>query len=227
VRAITGLLARFGTRRVAQHTEPPAPLSAGEAGGVFPTKAFRAFLACLGRVDRPVLMDLGPVVGPNVAFFGERLGCKIFVEDLYRDLDHFDRQGRLAALPEFLRTRFPQPAASIDGILCWDVMDYLDRPAARVLAGELTRLLAPGGALLGFFGTVEEGGRPSFARFSVVDELHLRYRLYPASRTKGPALLTRDIIKMFDGLLVAESFLLKINTREMLFRKPPATASGP
>jgi hypothetical protein len=33
-------------------------------------------------------------------------------------------------------------------------------------------------------------------------------------------LVTRDINKMFDGLVVTESVLLKSNTRETLFRKP-------
>jgi hypothetical protein len=32
--------------------------------------------------------------------------------------------------------------------------------------------------------------------------------------------LTRDMIRMFDGLVVADSVLLKSNTRETLFRKP-------
>jgi hypothetical protein len=32
-------------------------------------------------------------------------------------------------------------------------------------------------------------------------------------------LQNRDIIRMFDGLTVADSFLLKSNTREMLLRK--------
>ena len=32
-------------------------------------------------------------------------------------------------------------------------------------------------------------------------------------------LQNRDIIKMFDGISVSESFLLKSNTREILLRK--------
>ena len=48
---------------------------------------------------------------------------------------------------------------------------------------------------------------------------------YKASRsTDDPNLIMlyeeyRDVIKMFDGLFVSESFLLKSNTREMLLRK--------
>jgi hypothetical protein len=32
--------------------------------------------------------------------------------------------------------------------------------------------------------------------------------------------MTRDINRMFEGLVVAESVLLKTSTRETLFRKP-------
>ena len=35
--------------------------------------------------------------------------------------------------------------ASVDGVLCWDVFDYLDKASAVKLAGQLTRLLKPEG----------------------------------------------------------------------------------
>ena len=85
--------------------------------------------------ELPVLLDLGPVVGSNVSFFGEQLGCKIFVEDIFADLDRHVREGKLDQLPEFLRKRFPQADGEVDGILCWDLIDYLDRPAAQQLEG--------------------------------------------------------------------------------------------
>jgi len=39
-------------------------------------------LSILSTKDGPTLLDLGPVVGPNIAFFGEHLGCKVLVEDV-------------------------------------------------------------------------------------------------------------------------------------------------
>ncbi len=186
---------------------------------VFPTKAFRKFLGALTNRESAVLMDLGPVVGSNITFFGERLGCKIFIEDLYGDLDRHAREGRAEAFPDFLKTRFPRPDASVDGILCWDVFDYLDRPAAQILARELTRMLRTGGALLGFFATAENRNA-SYTKFVIVDDHNLQHRPYAASRERQRVLLNRDIIKMFAGLLVSDSYLLQINTREILFRKP-------
>jgi hypothetical protein len=42
---------------------------------------------------------------------------------------------------------------------------------------------------------------------------------YPATTTRRQVLVTRDINKMFTGLVVAESVLLKSNTRETLLRR--------
>ena len=40
-----------------------------------------------------MLLDLGPVIGSNLTFFGETLGCKVFIEDLYADLERHVRAG--------------------------------------------------------------------------------------------------------------------------------------
>jgi hypothetical protein len=213
-----GLLDRLAPRR-----NEPDELLQGSPGGVddpvFATKALRKFLSCLTSRALPVLLDLGPVVGSNVAFFGEQLGCKIFVEDIFADLDRHVRDGKVAALPDFLKKRFPQETGSVDGILCWDLIDYLDRPASQALATELTRVLRPEGALLGFFGTAQPRDA-RYTKFIIVDEVNLKHRSYQAARGRQAILLNRDIIRLFAGLRVSDSFLLQNNLREILFRKP-------
>jgi hypothetical protein len=212
-----GLLDRLATRK----TEPDVPHRQvpSDDDPVFATKALRKFVSCLTSRESPVLVDLGPVVGSNVSFFGEQLGCKIFVEDLFADLDRHVRAGTLEALPAFLKKRFPQEAGSVDGILCWDLIDYLDRAAAQALADELTRVLRPDGALLGFFGTAQTR-EARYTKFIIADEVNLKHRSYEAARGRQAILLNRDIIKLFAGLRVSDSFLLKNNLREILFRKP-------
>ena len=212
-----GLLDRLATRKTepdVQHRQVPS-----DDDPVFATKALRKFLSCLTSRESPVLVDLGPVVGSNVSFFGEQLGCKIFVEDLFADLDRHVRAGTLEALPAFLKKRFPQETGSVDGILCWDLIDYLDRAAAQALAGELTRVLRPDGALLGFFGTAQ-AREARYTKFIIADEVNLKHRSYEAARGRQAILLNRDIIKLFAGLRVSDSFLLQNNLREILFRKP-------
>jgi len=214
-----GLLDRISTRRDVDHH--PAAVSLAVSDPVFSTKALKKFLTTLTSRSSPILLDLGPVVGSNVAFFGEQLGCKIFVEDLFADLDRHVRDGKLDALPAFLQKRFKQLAGTVDGILCWDLIDYLDKNAAQALAVELTRLLRPDGALLGFFGTAQPRDT-RYTKFIIVDDVNLRHRPYQAARGRQAILLNRDIIRLFSGLRVSDSFLLQNNLREILFRKPVA-----
>jgi len=129
------------------------------------------------------------------------------------------REGKLDQLPAFLQKRFTQAPGSFDGILCWDIVDYLDRPAARVLAAEMTKLLRPDGVLLGFFGTVQARDA-HYTKYIIVDEVNLKHRSYAAARGRQAILLNRDIIRMFPTLRVSDSFLLQNNLREILFRQP-------
>jgi len=186
---------------------------------VFPTKAFSKFLSSIGERESPVVLDFGPALGSNVDYFGEQLGCKLFIGDLYADLERFSQAGNLSEFPAFLATRLSQVDSSVDGILCWDFLDYLERPAARVLAKQVVRLLRPGGTALGFFSTLDTP-TCQYTKYLVVDEVSLRHRPYPATRGRQPMLLNREIVRLFSGLNVMESFLLRVNAREVLFQKP-------
>jgi hypothetical protein len=221
--ALSDLFSR--RRKEDQDGSDPGPSDAP----AHPTKALARFLAVLAARPQPLLLDLGPVVGANVTFFGEELGCKIMVEDLAKDVDRHVREGKVEELPTFFASRFPQDDRTLDGILCWDIFDYLDRRAAEQLARQLTRMLKPDGVLLALFGTADPRSalKPTYTRHVVVDRHHLQYRPYPALRGKQRPVLNRDIQRLFEPLRIAEQFLLKTNLREVLFRKPAESAAAP
>jgi len=196
----------------------PRTVAAVSAETVYASKTLPRFLSLVFARPAAEVVDLGPVNGSNITFLGERVGCKIHVEDLYADIDRHARQGELEQLPEFLRGRFALSAASVDAVLGWDVFDYLAPAAAGVLAGELVRLLRPGGVLLGFFGA-RASDDPRYTKYFIEDETHLRYRFYPSSCGRRWVLQNRDINMMFAGLEVYDSVLLKSGVREILFRK--------
>lgn len=210
-------LLNWGKRQKADPADIRAPKGAEP---VVSSKAFARFLSALKNQPEPAtVVDFGPVVGGNVGFLGERLGCKLFIEDLVTELDRHKKAGTVAELPSALETRLGQRQdATVDGILCWDLFDFLDKPAAQVLSRQIVRLLRPGGAVMGFFCT-GKAERAPFTKFEMVDEGSLRHKHHAGAGGAKTSLPNRDIIRMFDGIVVAESFLLKTGTREMLLRK--------
>ncbi len=218
-RSLTDLFGILGPRRDTDAGAAADASVTNVAEASYPTKALHKFLASLQSNDNPLLLDLGPVVGSNVTFFGEQLGCRLRVEDLAMDIDRHVKNNTTDQLPEFFTKRFKEAPGTVDGILCWDLLDYLDRPAAQSLATGLSKLLKPDGCLLGFFSTAEQR-ETVYTKYVVVDESSLRYRTYPASRARQRSLLNGDIIKLFKDLRVIDSFLMKSKMREMLFRKP-------
>ena len=219
LRSLRALLSRLGSARQVEGTWPdPGPRPKPDDGTIVTSKALQKFLSCLGTRPAPILLDLGPVVGSNITFFGEQLNCKFMVEDLFADLARHVREGSTEEFPAFLSKRFTLEEGTVDGVLLWDLYDYLDRPSAQALATTLVRLLRPDGALLGFFGNAGHAGS-GCTKFMVVDESHVRPRAHASVLVRQGSLQNRDIIKMFDGLRVSDAFQLQTGRREMLFRK--------
>src|SRR5215210_346009 len=210
---------RWGSRRPADPNRPgnPAPSKGTEAA--VPSKAFPKFVSALSNQgDATTVIDFGPVIGSNVAYFGERLGCKLFIEDLLTELERHRAAGTMNTLGAAVESRLRQDEGSVDGVLCWDYFDFLDKASAQRVAGHLVKMLKPGGAILGFFCTsaVEHA---LLTKYEIVNDHSLRLRPHPGAGGKKHALHNREIIKRFDPLVVAESFLLKNNSREILLRK--------
>ena len=102
-RSLTDLFGMLGPRRVADAGAAADSSVTNVAEASYPTKALHKFLASLQSTDGPLLLDLGPVVGSNVTFFGEQLGCRLRVEDVAKDIDRHVKDGTLDQLPGILR----------------------------------------------------------------------------------------------------------------------------
>src|SRR5690349_5526197 len=131
-------LLRWGGKRPGQ-PDPREHAPAARGGDTLvPSKALPKFLSAISnQSESPVLIDLGPVIGANVSFFGEQLGCKLFIEDLFADFDRHARAGTLDEFATAMDKRFRHDDATVDGILCWDVFDYLPKAAAHALAKQI------------------------------------------------------------------------------------------
>ncbi len=191
-----------------------------------PTRALAKFVKALTPREAPTVVDLGPAVGANVTFLGERLGCKLRIENLLAD------KGTWFPAPENDEGDEDRPEPprtlrisdeTVDGVLCWDVFDYFDRDGATALASEITRVLKPGGVVF-LCHRAEQCPVGGPLEIEVVDETTLKYRL---SAESGPVLRvwqSRDVTRMFDRLSVTDSFLLTSRMREMVLKRSVTSA---
>ena len=201
--------------------------------GVLPTRALSKFAAALMAREAPTVVDLGPAVGANVTFLGDRLGCKLRIENLLADKetwlpsppedeadegdDNEDRPERVRAL------RIPDE--TVDGVLCWDVFDYLDREGATALASEITRALKPGGVVF-LCHRAEQCPVDGPVEIEIVDETTLRYRTGAESAPVSRVWQSRDMTRMFDRLTVSDSFLLTSRMREIVLKRSAPVAGA-
>jgi SAM-dependent methyltransferase len=209
-------------RRAPRPGEPladAAPRPATPAESLVASRAFPKFLAGVGGRDHLTVVDLGPAIGSNLDFFAQRTACKFYIDDLFAEIESQARAGTREKLATVLPSRVAQPDASVDAVLCWDIFDFLDKAAAQGLARELVRVLKPGGVLFGLFMNQTGTQKTQYTRFIIEDESHFRHRTTPATPVACQVLPNRDIIRLFDGLLVSDSFLLLTHTREIVFRK--------
>jgi len=108
---------RWGGKRPGQpaHSGDSPATRGGDA--LVPSKALPKFLAAIAhQSETPVLIDLGPVIGANVSFFGEQLGCKLFIEDLFADYDRYAKAGTLDQMAAAMEKRFRHEDSTVDGI---------------------------------------------------------------------------------------------------------------
>jgi hypothetical protein len=175
------------------------------------------------------LLDLDPVSQATVSFFTER-GFRVSTEDLVRSWAEFELEQQRAAAAaaadeppdpaalagEFLETSLLFEPESFQGILAWDVFDFLETALLEPLAARLHQLLAPGGVLLA-----------AFHDATSADMFHYRVRdgetleLVPARHPQSPRRVfqNREILALFAGFRSSRTFVGRDHLREALFLK--------
>jgi len=183
------------------------------------TKAVRRVLEMVGPLPSPVLLDLGPVIGSNVSFFGEHLACKLHLEDLFAEVGRLVQSGAPQDVSAALAGALAHEAGSVDAVLAWDLFDYLEAEEASALVGRIARVLRPGGLVMAFFTTVVFD-RAVHRKYIIEDPEHLKHRWQAFARPPRRVLLGREVERLFAPLEVAESYLLTHHQRETLLRRP-------
>ena len=170
-------------------------------------------------MERPPILDLGAPVASNIDFLSQ-FDCVLHIADLHRVLSEDPGMsvpeeerdvdavvGRVVSYEEHVR---------FDGILGWNLFDYLDPPIACAISERIARNCHSGTILLMITST-SDTIPDSPGRITIVDTRSLRFeRLSPTTRD-GARHTPRSLQKLLPGFSLQHSFLLREGMQDYVF----------
>jgi hypothetical protein len=179
---------------------------------------FRRLVESLSEERRSVVLDLGPVRSETVALLTP-YRCRLDIADLADGLPALDQEPDPALLRERAEALLP-PARKepVDIVLCWDLLNYLQRPAITALMTCLSARMRPGAfahLLIVYSGTTMPA-RPS--RFAPLPDGRLIETATTGDRRSAPRYSPEDLGKCLRGLRSESATLLRNGMQEFLFR---------
>ncbi|HEX7080005.1 MAG TPA: hypothetical protein VF329_03220 [Gammaproteobacteria bacterium] len=178
---------------------------------------FGSLLERLRAVDRCVVLDLGAARTETIALFGQ-FRARLDIVDLGEGLQQLDE-----AEPEFLRERAeallpvrgPEPA---DVVLCWDLLNYLNRPALTAVMAAVAERARPGALVhaLIVYSSKKMSVKPGC--FVPLDEQRLVNVAPVQGERDAPRYSPEDLVNCMHGYTVERARLLRNGMQEFLFR---------
>ncbi len=183
----------------------------------------KEFLGAIDRKKRAVLLDIGPPTGSNVEyFFGRQI--KLYVEDLLesyaksRFSTPFEDQ-RTLTISKFFSENFKYPIDFFDGLICWDLLSYLDPEFASLFMARVSAMMKPKSLIFALFQTRRPGGSEGIHQYRIVTESKLER--VPTGRAMPIRKIyqTRDVTQLFDGYDTRRFLLMKQNLLAVIMQK--------
>ena len=202
------------------------PGSQDVAPGVLRVPLFGGLARSLQRGGRCVILDLGPARSGMIAFCN-RFRCRLDIIDLAQDLDALNGTDDPVELGRRAGTVLPrQRGDPADVVLCWDLLNYLQRPAlgalmdqvaTRARAGALVHVLIayslkrmpvqPGALFPVFDPDLEQGA-----------DAHLVSMPRPPGERDAPRYTPDDLRRCLPAYRFERGILLSNGMQELLFR---------
>lgn len=190
---------------------------------VFPTSILKEFVESITRKEHPVVLDIGPVIGSNVEFFFSA-GIKMHMEDFlaaYLKPEYWTAiEGQIVlAEDRFLLENFNYPPGYFDGLICWDLLNFMEPRFAKLFVERITAATKSGGLVMALFHSVKPKEVSSLCKYRLVSEGKLEYIPLDVSLEVKRIYQTRDINQLFNGFQSLKFCLLKHNILEVLLKK--------
>lgn len=186
------------------------------------SRGLEQFFSCIRDRTGLTILDLGGASQANVSFITS-LGHKLYSEDFLRSMQETfgeddANQANAGRIEFFLRQSLDYPDYSFDGVLVWDVLEYMSPPLLAAVIERLNRITRPGAYLLAFFHSDERATEVPYYAFRIQDFNQIQVS---ASGNRKPAQLfnNRTLEKLFQKFDSVKFFLTRENLREVIVKR--------
>jgi 2-polyprenyl-3-methyl-5-hydroxy-6-metoxy-1,4-benzoquinol methylase len=168
------------------------------------------------------LLDLGGATQQNVSFITD-LGHRLYSENFLQILkesaggDGLTDQANPGVIDYFLRQALDYPEGHFDGVLVWDVLEYLAPSLLAAVVERLHKVVRPGSYLLAFFHADDKLEAVPYYTFRIQDVKNLQV-LQQGTRRPAQLFNNRSLERLFSRSDSVKFFLTKDRLREVVVK---------
>jgi len=186
-----------------------------------PSRGLEEFFKYIRDQSGLTILDLGGATQKNVTFITE-LGHRLYSEDFLAILQETfgtddTEQSNPGRIEYFLKQTMDYPEQHFDGVLIWDVLEYLNPALLNAVVERLHRVVKPKSYMLAFFHSDDKlQGVPSYTfRIAEVNALEISQQ-----GLRKPAQLynNRSLEKLFGRFESVKFFLTRERLREVIIK---------
>jgi hypothetical protein len=182
---------------------------------------------------RVVVLDLGAAHARTLDLFGQ-FRCRIDIVDINDGLESLRGRSDRADLAAAVESLLPKARGELlDVVLCWDLLNYLERPALAALMAALARRARPGALAHGLIVYRESRMPARPGDYVLLDDYRLRNLTPSSSDRAAPRYTPEDLKGCMPDFAIERGRLLGNGMQEFLFRRtvsledqPPAGPRG-
>lgn len=168
------------------------------------------------------ILDLGGASQENVSFI-TNLGHKLYSEDFLRILDEtFGAEGLVGQsnpgqIEFFLRQALDYPPGHFDGVLVWDVLEYLSPALLTAVVDRLRLIVKPRSYMLSFFHADDKLEAVPYYKFRI-QQMNLLQVSTEGSRRPAQLFNNRGLERLFGRFESVKFFLTRERLREVIVK---------
>lgn len=186
------------------------------------SRGLEQFVAGFRDLPGLAILDLGGANQENVNFITS-LGHKFYSEDFLRIFQEIFAgdpadQSNPSRIDYFLGQVLDYPDEQFDGVLAWDLLEYMEPALLSATVDRLARILKPKGCLLAFFHADERVDSVPCYSFRIENVRNLQVFEY-GKRAPSHLFNNRRLEKLFLKFESVKFFLTRESLREVIVRK--------